>query len=78
MTHETKRPLRVIQWSTGNAGRRALHGILSHPQLELVGVHAHSEDKVGRDASTLCGWSEPTGVITNWTRLRAGTLRPDL
>jgi 4-hydroxy-tetrahydrodipicolinate reductase len=63
VTQETTRPLRVIQWSTGNAGRRALHGILRHPQLELVGVHAHSRDKVGRDAAELCGWSAPTGVV---------------
>ncbi len=54
--------LRVIQWSTGNAGRKALRGILRHPELELVGVHAHSPAKVGRDAADLCDWSEPTGI----------------
>ena len=48
MTTETRRPLRVIQWSTGNAGKKALAGIIRHPELELVGVHAHSKDKVGR------------------------------
>jgi 4-hydroxy-tetrahydrodipicolinate reductase len=56
-------PLRVIQWGTGNAGRRALAGILRHPELALVGVHAHSPAKVGRDAAELCGWGSPTGVI---------------
>lgn len=60
---EAKRPLRVIQWSTGNAGRRALRGILRHPDLELVGVHAHSRDKLGRDAAALCDWPEPTGIV---------------
>lgn len=60
---DVKRPLRVIQWSTGNAGKRALRGILRHPDLQLVGVHSHSKDKVGRDAAELCGWPEPTGVI---------------
>ena len=58
-----RRPLRVIQWSTGNAGRKALRGILNHPELELVGVHAHAKDKTGRDAAELCGWPRPTGVI---------------
>jgi 4-hydroxy-tetrahydrodipicolinate reductase len=53
----------VIQWSTGNAGRRALRGILHHPDLELVGVHAHSPAKLGRDAAELCGLPEPTGVV---------------
>jgi 2,4-diaminopentanoate dehydrogenase len=56
------RPLRVIQWTTGNIGRRSLHAILARPDLELVGVYAHGADKVGRDAAELCGWPEPTGV----------------
>lgn len=58
-----RRPLRVIQWSTGNAGRKALRGILRHPELELVGLHAHSPAKLGRDAAQLCDWHEPTGVF---------------
>jgi len=53
----------VIQWSTGNAGRPALRGIVRHPALELVGVHAHSPDKQGRDAADLCGLDVPTGVV---------------
>lgn len=56
-------PLRVIQWSTGNAGRKALRGILRHPDLELVGVHAHAPAKVGRDAAELCDWEAPTGIV---------------
>ncbi len=63
MRRTRDRKLRVIQWGTGNAGRRALAGILRHPELELVGVHAHSPAKVGRDAAELCGWPTPTGVI---------------
>jgi 4-hydroxy-tetrahydrodipicolinate reductase len=61
-TRTRRRPLRVIQWSTGNAGRKALRGILRHPELELVGVHAHASAKVGRDAAQLCDWPTPTGV----------------
>ena len=57
------RRLRVIQWSTGNAGRHALRGILGHPDLELVGVHAHAPDKVGRDAGVLAGLDRETGVV---------------
>ena len=57
------RPRRVIQWGTGNAGRPALRAIVTHPDLELVGVHAHAPDKVGRDAAELCGLETPTGVI---------------
>ena len=56
---------RVIQWSTGNVGRYALRGIINHPDLELVGVWAHSKDKAGVDAGDIAG-TAPTGVkITN-------------
>jgi 4-hydroxy-tetrahydrodipicolinate reductase len=55
--------LRVIQWSTGNAGRCALRGILAHPDLELVGVHAHAPEKRGRDAADLAGLDVRTGVL---------------
>lgn len=54
---------RVIQWATGNVGRAALQGILSHPELELAGVWVHDPGKAGRDAGELCGVA-PTGVRT--------------
>ena len=56
-------PLRVIQWTTGNIGRRSLHAILGREDLELVGVYAHGADKVGKDAAELCVWPEPTGIL---------------
>lgn len=46
--------LRVIQWTTGKVGRHALRATLDDPRLELVGVYAYSDDKVGVDAGTLC------------------------
>src|SRR5262249_23503546 len=55
-------PHRVIQSSTGNAGRLALRGIINHPGLELVGLWVHGQDKVGRDAGELCGLDRPVGV----------------
>lgn len=54
---------RVIQFSTGNVGRHSLQALIGRPDLELVGVHASSPDKVGRDAAELCGLTEPTGVV---------------
>jgi hypothetical protein len=54
---------RVIQFSTGNVGRHALRALIERSGLELVGVHAHGSDKVGRDAAELCGLQTPTGVI---------------
>lgn len=53
--------LRVIQWNTGKVGKLALRAIIDDPRLELVGVHAHSRDKVGADAGALCGRPD-TGV----------------
>ena len=52
---DPKMNYRVVQWSTGNVGKLALHGIISHPDLELVGLWVHSPDKVGRDAGELVG-----------------------
>lgn len=54
----TTRPLRVIQWTTGNIGRRSLHAIIGRPDMELVGVYAHGAEKVGvvrRRAGGLAG-----------------------
>jgi hypothetical protein len=46
---------RVVQWNTGKVGKLALRAIIDNPTLELVGVYAHSADKVGKDAGALCG-----------------------
>jgi hypothetical protein len=54
---------RVIQFSTGNVGVHALRTIIERPDLELVGVHAASPDKIDHDAADLCGLGQPTGVI---------------
>lgn len=53
---------KVIQFSTGNVGIHALRTLIERPDLELVGVHANSPDKIGRDAADLCGLTEPVGV----------------
>jgi 4-hydroxy-tetrahydrodipicolinate reductase len=71
------RRLRVIQWTTGNVGRRALRAILARPDLELVGVYAHGADKAGRDAAELCGWERPTGVRATTDVAALLALRPD-
>ncbi len=40
-TPTADQPLRVIQWTTGNIGRRSLHAIIGRDDMELVGVFAH-------------------------------------
>ncbi|MFK7897764.1 MAG: dihydrodipicolinate reductase [Myxococcota bacterium] len=54
---------RVIQWGTGNVGFHSLRHLIQHPDYELVGVHAHSEAKQGKDAAQLCGLDAETGVL---------------
>jgi hypothetical protein len=62
--------LRVVHCGSGSSGKRALAGILDHPDLELVGQYVWSKDKVGVDAGLLCG-KAPCGVKTsnNWQEL---------
>jgi 2,4-diaminopentanoate dehydrogenase len=50
--------VRVLQWATGNVGRNAVEGVLSHPDLELVGARVYSPDKVGRDVGEVLGLGE--------------------
>jgi hypothetical protein len=52
---------RVVQWSTGNIGKRALGMLLDRDAFDLVGVHAHGAGKVGADAGALIG-RPPVGV----------------
>ncbi|MCU1391062.1 MAG: dihydrodipicolinate reductase, partial [Ilumatobacteraceae bacterium] len=56
------RPLRIVQWTTGNVGERSVIAIAANPLLELVGCFAWSADKVGRDVGELCG-IPPMGVV---------------
>ena len=53
--------IRLVQWTTGNVGKRSVRSIVGHPDLELVGCYAWSADKVGRDVGELCG-IDPVGV----------------
>ncbi len=52
---------RVIQWATGGIGRAAIEGIVSHPELELVGAWVHSDKKAGKDVGEIVGCG-PLGV----------------
>ncbi len=52
---------RVVQWTTGNVGRRSVLAAIAHPDLEIVGCYAWGADKVGRDVGELAG-AEPIGV----------------
>ena len=68
--------LRIVQWTTGNVGRRSVLAVLANPELELVGCYAWSPDKVGRDVGELCG-IPPIGVIATNDVEALLALRPD-
>lgn len=52
---------RIVQWATGNVGRKSVHAIAANADLELVGCYAWNANKVGIDVGELCG-IEPLGV----------------
>ena len=43
-------PIRVFQVATGNLGTETIGRIQRHPDLELVGLHCYTEDKIGLSA----------------------------
>lgn len=67
----------VVQWTTGNVGRRSVRAIVANPNLRLVGCYAWSPGKVGRDVAELCGLDEPTGIVATDHVDALLALRPD-
>lgn len=54
--------LRVVQWGTGNTGKRTAQAVHRAADLELVGCYTTSDSKDGVDVGTICG-TEPIGVF---------------
>ncbi|WP_347269912.1 NAD(P)H-dependent amine dehydrogenase family protein [Rhizorhabdus histidinilytica] len=69
--------IRVSQWATGNVGKNALRSIISHPELELVGLVVSDPAKVGKDAAEICGLDTPTGIIATDDGNALIALKPD-
>lgn len=53
-------PVRVFQVGSGNVGSEMIRRIASQPDLELIGVHCYSPEKVGKDTGEFAG-AGPTG-----------------
>src|SRR5262249_597916 len=68
--------IRVVQWTTGNVGKRSVRAVLTQPDLELVGCYAWSDDKAGRDVGELC-CLEPIGVAATNDVDALLALKPD-
>ena len=60
------RRVRIFQVATGNVGTEMIGRIQRHPDLELVGLHCYTADKIGRDAGEIVG-SDPIGVVATGT-----------
>ena len=58
------KPIRVIQCYTGTIAKDQIRMITEHPQLQLVGVMVHHDNKVGLDAGELAE-IESNGIITS-------------
>ncbi|EID18291.1 NAD(P)H-dependent amine dehydrogenase family protein [Mycolicibacterium phlei] len=69
-------PLRTVVWSTGGVGSIAIDAISKRPDLELVGVWVHSEEKAGKDAGVLAG-GEPLGITATNDADALIALKPD-
>ena len=68
--------MRIVQWTTGNVGKRSVRAVVANPDLELVGCYAWADDKVGVDVGTLVG-IDPVGVTATNDVEALLALRPD-
>jgi hypothetical protein len=72
----TEGKYRVVVWSTGGIGSIAICAIHDRPNLDLVGVWVHSEEKVGKDAGALAN-GEPISLATTNDADALIALKPD-
>ncbi len=75
-TASNNKTFRVVQWAAGRIGQSAMRAVIRHPDLELVGLHVHSESKEGRDAGELAG-VDPIGVKATRSMDDVLALKPD-
>ncbi|GAS93656.1 dihydrodipicolinate reductase [Mycolicibacterium canariasense] len=69
--------IKVFQVATGNVGSEMIKRIADQPDLELVGVHCYSPNKIGKDAGELAGVA-PNGVIATGTVEEIVAAKPDV
>ncbi len=70
------KPLRVVQWATGNIGLRSMREVIRDPAMELVGALTYNPAKEGVDAGELCGEGS-IGVAMTTDRAKIHTLKAD-
>ena len=70
-------PIRVFQVATGNVGSEMIKRLTKRSDLELVGLHCYSPDKVGRDAGEIVGIG-PIGVTATGSVDQIVAAQPDV
>ena len=70
-------PIRVFQVATGNVGSEMIRRIATQPDLELIGVHCYSPEKIGKDAGELAGVA-PNGVKATGSIEEIIAAKPDV
>jgi len=79
MTRSDQSPdgkVRVFQVATGNVGSEMIKRIQNHPDLELIGLHCYSPDKIGKDAGEIVGLDR-IGVVATGSIDAIVAARPD-
>jgi 4-hydroxy-tetrahydrodipicolinate reductase len=77
MDETANRPIRVFQVATGNVGTEMIKRLQTHPDLELIGLHCYTPEKVGRDAGEIAGLA-PIGVTATGTVEEIVAAKPDV
>src|ERR1700739_4756500 len=67
---------RVVVWGTGGIGSIAIRAIQRRPNLDLVGVWVHAQEKDGKDAGELAN-GEPIGLAATTDADALIALKPD-
>lgn len=67
---------RVVQWATGDVGRRAMREVIRHPAFDLAGVLVYDPAKAGVDAGEICGEGS-TGILATTDRDEIFGLKAD-
>jgi 4-hydroxy-tetrahydrodipicolinate reductase len=50
-------PIKVFQVATGNVGSEMIRRIATQPDLQLIGLHCYSPEKIGRTRTLVCSRS---------------------
>ena len=70
-------PIRVFQVATGNVGSEMIKRISTHRDLELIGLHCYTAEKIGKDAGEIAGLA-PNGVIATGSVEEIIAAKPDV